>query len=97
MALSDWLARIYLARLLCKLVFAGAVGGPQKQFLWRVLLRLAFSQKEKPHVCFDPISLPSLLLLIPLGPCFRISALSSLSSIWLRNLKRMQTVTIVPL
>ena len=51
MALSDWLARIYLARLLCKLVFAGAVGGPQKQFLWRVLLRLAFSQKEKPHVC----------------------------------------------
>lgn len=50
MALSDWLARVYLARLLCKLVFAGAVGGPQKQLLWRVLLRLAFSQKEKPHV-----------------------------------------------
>lgn len=50
MALGDWLARIYLARLLAKLVFAGAVGGPQKQFLWRVLLRLAFSQKEKPHV-----------------------------------------------
>jgi hypothetical protein len=50
MALSDWLARVYLARLLAKLVFAGAVGGPQKQFLWRVLLRLAFSQKEKPHV-----------------------------------------------
>lgn len=50
MALSDWLARVYLARLLCKLIFAGAVSGPQKQFLWRVLVRLAFSPREKPHV-----------------------------------------------
>lgn len=50
MALSDWLARVYLARLLCKIIFAGVVSGPQKQFLWRVLVRLAFSPREKPHV-----------------------------------------------
>eukprot|EP00892_Ulva_mutabilis_P007551 jgi/Ulvmu1/5168/UM021_0185.1 len=50
MALSDWLGRVYLARLLCKLIFAGVVSGPQKQFMWRVLVRLAFSPREKPHV-----------------------------------------------
>ena len=50
MALGDWLARVYLARLLCKLIFASVVSGPQKQFMWRVLVRLAFSPREKPHV-----------------------------------------------
>lgn len=51
MALDDWLARVYLGRLLAKLVFSGSVGGGQKQFLWKVLNRLAFSPKEKPQVC----------------------------------------------
>lgn len=51
MALDDWLARVYLGRLLAKLVFSGTVGGGQKQFLWKVLNRLAFSPKEKPQVC----------------------------------------------
>lgn len=50
MALDDWLARAYLGRLLAKLVFGGGVGGGQKQFLWKVLNRLAFSPKEKPQV-----------------------------------------------
>lgn len=50
MALDDWLARIYLARLLCKLLFSGGVAGGQKQFIWQVLNRIAFSPKERPQV-----------------------------------------------
>jgi hypothetical protein len=51
MALDDWLARVYLARLLAKLIFSGSVSGGQKQFLWQILNRIAFSQRERPQVC----------------------------------------------
>lgn len=50
MALDDWLARVYLARLLAKLLFSGSVSGGQKQFLWQVLNRVAFSPRERPQV-----------------------------------------------
>lgn len=50
LALDDWLARIYLARLSAKLVFSGTVTGALRAFLWKLLLLLAFSPAEKAQV-----------------------------------------------
>jgi hypothetical protein len=73
MALDDWLARVYLARLLSKLLFSGSVGGGQKQFLWQVLKRIAFSPRERPQVRLETWKalfgevLPQPLALFPAG------------------------------
>jgi hypothetical protein len=54
--LGDWLARVYLARLLAKLIFSGSSSGGTKTLLWKVLSRLAFSKSERAQVCssFSP-------------------------------------------
>ena len=70
MALDDALARVYLARLACKLVFSGVASGSTKQFLWKMLLLLAFSAKEKAQVCrtFKRLQKQRLFELYPLYP-----------------------------